>query len=236
MNLNDCTVQLVNCSASDAMVIAAARVSTQGEDSLAALSGDAAEGRGLINFLMKNCHGTPFEHNMFTFFIESPIFVFREFHRHRIGWSYNETSGRYKELANRFYIPPENRPLIQVGKPGAYDFVPGDEFMQLLVNKTLMTAYEQAWEHYQTLLTEGVAKEVSRLVLPVGIMSSMYATCNARSLMSFLKLRTDDPQAKVPSKPQWEIDKLVARKMEALFAEQMPITHATWVENGRIAP
>src|ERR1700733_15822278 len=101
------------------MVVAAARVSTVGvyakEDRLVS--------EGLINYLMKNPHGTPFEHNMFCFFLHVPIFVPREFMRHRIGWSFNEESGRYKELDGTFYIPARTRDLKQRGKPGHYDYV-----------------------------------------------------------------------------------------------------------------
>ena len=96
------TVELVRANASDQDVLFAARVSTQGEQSLeAATANKDAEtdkrDRGLINYLMRDRHGSPFEHNSMTFYVQAPIFVFREFMRHRIA-SYNEESGRYKEL------------------------------------------------------------------------------------------------------------------------------------------
>ena len=73
---------------------------------------------------MRDRHGSPFEHNSMTFYVQAPIFVFREFMRHRIA-SYNEESGRYRELRPVFYVPGPERKLIQEGKPGAYVFVDG---------------------------------------------------------------------------------------------------------------
>ena len=96
-------------------------------------------------------------------------------------------------------------------------------------------SYRQAYDAYQEMLAAGVAREVARAVLPVGLFSSMYATCNARSLMHFLSLRTKNEQAKVPSFPQREIE-MVAEKMEAAWATLMPLTHAAFNKNGRVAP
>lgn len=218
---------------SDSAIVAAARVSTQGADTTDDF--DTAEGSGLINFLMANRHGTPFEHNSMTFFIRAPIFVFREFHRHRVGWSYNEESGRYKALDPIFYLPYKGRPIKQVGKPGHYEFVKGDEFDEMLVQKSHTEVLEHAYEQYEVLLDAGIAKEVARMTLPVNICSSMYATCNARSLMSFLSLRTKDENSTFKSYPQREIE-MVAEKMEAEFAQLFPITHEKFVTNGRVSP
>ena len=101
---DDMTVELVKSSASDSDVIWAARVSTAGENSLEAVGTDASRSEGLINYLARERHGSPFEHTSMTFFISAPIFVFREFMRHRIA-SYNEESGRYRELSPVFYLP-----------------------------------------------------------------------------------------------------------------------------------
>ncbi len=90
---SEVTVELVKHSAADSDVLFAARVSTVGEQSLDELSKDPERSKGLINYLMRDRHGSPFEHNSMTFFISAPIFVFREFMRHRVGWSYNEESG-----------------------------------------------------------------------------------------------------------------------------------------------
>lgn len=229
------TVKLIHTNASDEMVIAAARVSTVGADSQDYITTPAEEGKGLIKFLMKNRHGTPFEHNQFCFYVQAGIFVFREFHRHRIGWSYNEESGRYKQLDPLFYVPGPNRPLFQVGKPGAYEMVAGSLDEWLYLTDVLCEAYEAAYAYYERLLARGYARELARLVLPVGINSSMYATCNARSLMAFLSLRTDHDDAMFPSKPQYEIQQVSAR-LENVFARAMPITYKAWNDCGRVAP
>jgi thymidylate synthase (FAD) len=170
-----------------------------------------------------------------TFFISAPIFVFREFMRHRVGWSYNEESGRYRELAPVFYIPDESRKLVQEGRPGKYVFVEGTQAQLELTGRVMDDSYRQAYESYQELLAAGVAREVARAILPVGLYSSMYATCNARSLMHFLGLRTQHELARSPSFPQREIE-MVGEKMEAEWKQLMPLTHAAFNANGRVAP
>ena len=232
---NDVTVELVKSSASDSDVLFAARVSTLGEQSLDELQKDPERSKGLINYLMRDRHGSPFEHNSMTFFVTAPIFVFREFMRHRVGWSYNEESGRYRELEPVFYVPGADRKLVQEGRPGKYVFVEGSPEQHEAVRSVLDDSYRQAYTAYQKLLAEGVAREVARSVLPVGLFSSMYATCNARSLMHFLGLRTQHEQARVPSFPQREIE-MVGEKMEAEWAKLMPLTYAAFNANGRVAP
>ncbi|MET9557994.1 FAD-dependent thymidylate synthase [Streptomyces sp. NPDC006645] len=232
---SEVTVDLVKHSAGDSDVLWAARVSTAGEQSLEELSKDPERSKGLINFLMRDRHGSPFEHNSMTFFISAPIFVFREFMRHRVGWSYNEESGRYRELQPVFYVPDASRKLVQEGRPGKYVFVDGTQEQQDLTERTMTESYRQAYEAYQEMLAAGVAREVARAVLPVGLYSSMYATCNARSLMHFLGLRTQHEAAKVPSFPQREIE-MVGEKMEEQWARLMPLTHAAFNGNGRVAP
>ncbi|SOD64673.1 thymidylate synthase (FAD) [Streptomyces zhaozhouensis] len=232
---SDMTVELVKHSASDTDVLFAARVSTAGERSLEEVGRDPERSKGLINYLLRDRHGSPFEHNSMTFLVSAPIFVFREFHRHRVGWSYNEESGRYRELAPVFYVPDERRPLVQRGRPGKYEFVAGSAEQHALVGKVLEDSYRQSYAAYQELLEAGVAREVARASLPVALYSTMYATCNARSLMHFLGLRTKDERAKVPSFPQREIE-MVAELMEAEWARLMPLTHAAFNANGRVAP
>ncbi|MEY2798689.1 MAG: FAD-dependent thymidylate synthase [Actinomycetota bacterium] len=232
--LDDVTVELVKSSASDADVIWAARVSTSGETSLDEIGKDPERSAGLINFLARERHGTPFEHTSMTFFVSAPIFVFREFMRHRIA-SYNEESGRYRELRPIFYIPARNRPLVQVGKPGAYTYVDGSDEQHALTVASMKSAYLAAYAEYKKMLDAGVAREVARAVLPVGLFSSMYVTMNARALMNFLSLRTSREGSHFPSYPQREIE-MVAEKMEADFARLMPLTHAAFEKSGRVAP
>ena len=232
--LEDVTVELVKHSASDADVIWAARVSTSGETSLDEIGQDPERSAGLINFLARERHGTPFEHTSMTFFVSAPIFVFREFMRHRIA-SYNEESGRYRELKPVFYIPSTERKLIQVGKTGAYTFVDGTPEQYETSVKAMKEAYVVAYDQYQKMLDAGIAREVARAVLPVGLYSSMYVTMNARALMNFLSLRTAREGSHFPSYPQREIE-MVAEKMEVEFARLMPLTHAAFEKSGRVTP
>jgi thymidylate synthase (FAD) len=176
----------------------AARVSTAGEQSAGELQNDPERSRGLINYLMRDRHGSPFEHSSMTFLITAPIFVFREFHRHRAGWSYNEESGRYRELDPVFYIPGADRKLVQQGRPGQYEFVHGTAEQHRLVDDAVRAACHHSYALYQDMLSNGIAREVARAVLPVGLYSSMYATCNARSLMHFLSLRGPTTRLRCP--------------------------------------
>jgi len=231
---SDVTVELVKAAAKDSDVIWAARVSTKGESSLDDVDSDPSAAQGLINYLMRDRHGTPFEHTSLTYFVSAPIFVFREFMRHRIA-SYNEESGRYRELRPVFYVPAPERRLVQQGKPGAYDFVEGTSEQYDVVVEQTTAACRAAYAAYQQMLDAGVAREVARIVLPVGTYSSMYVTMNARALMNFLSLRTKHPESHFPSFPQREIE-MVADLMEEQWAEIMPLTHAAFVGNGRVAP
>ena len=231
---SDMSVELIKASASDSDVIWAARVSTAGEQSLEEVGEDPTRAAGLINYLARERHGSPFEHTSMTFFVSAPIFVFREFMRHRIA-SYNEESGRYRELQPVFYIPSPQRKLIQVGKTGAYTFVDGTQEQFDITIKAMKESYLFVYERYQTMLEAGVAREVARAVLPVGLYSSMYVTMNARALMNFLSLRTSREGSHFPSYPQREIE-MVAEKMEEHFARLMPITHAAFEKSGRISP
>ncbi|QDK02017.1 ThyX-like thymidylate synthase [Gordonia phage Gibbles] len=229
---NDMTVKLEDSVAYDGAVIQAAKVSTVGENTPELAT--STETKRFINFLMKNRHGSPFEHGMFQFYIECPIFVAREFMRHRMA-SYNEMSGRYKELQPVFYLPKDSRPLRQVGKPGAYEFVAGDPPQVIAVTEEIEDCSMQSYASYQRLLYLGVAKEVARMVLPVNIYTSFYVTMNPRGLMNFLSLRTRHTDSYFPSYPMHEIE-LVAKEMEKHFSNNMPVTWGTFCENGRVSP
>ena len=234
---SDVTVELVRSSASDSDVLFAARVSTMGEQTLESASAATeatSRDRGLINYLMRDRHGSPFEHNSMTFYVQAPIFVFREFMRHRMA-SYNEESGRYREMRPVFYVPAPERRLLQVGKPGAYEFLEGTPEQTELVNEVTRAASTQAYEAYQRMLDAGVAREVARIVLPLNTYSSMYVTVNARSLMNFLSLRTKREGTHFPSFPQREIE-MAAEQMETVWTDLMPLTHAAFNANGRVAP
>lgn len=224
---SDIYVKLVRSMASDDMVIQAAQVSSKGEN-----NPDTVPER-LINALLKGRHGSPFEHTAFTFFIEAPIFVFREWQRHRIS-SFNEMSGRYTELKPKFYSPSVERGVINVGtkmKPVFVNHLEAAMDIQAILNHQSSTA----WEHYQYMLKAGIANEVARMALPLNVYSQMYWTVNARSLMNFLSLRVESDDSTFRSYPQYEID-VAARKVERNFQEQMPLTHKAFVQNGRVAP
>ena len=231
---SDMTVELVKASAADSDVVFAARVSTQGERSLESADADAQASAGLIRYLMRERHGSPFEHSVLTFYVAAPIFVWREHMRHRMA-SYNEESGRYRVLDPVFYVPGLQRPLVQVGKPGSYEFVPGTPQQTEVVDETVRQSVASAYAAYQRMLDEGVAREVARVVLPVSIYSSAYVTMNARALMNFLSLRRKVEGSAFPSYPHAEIE-MVAEQYEAIWAELMPLTHQAFVDNGRVAP
>ena len=214
--VSESTVRLVKQNASDVDVAHAAWVSNFGSE---AETRDTSDVSKLINFLYSNRHMSPFEHGSFTFFVDTPIFVAREFMRHRT-WSYNETSGRYKELEPRFYMAPDDRPMRQVGRIGNYSFEAGTQEQLEIQDAQTTFAYRMAWESYRNMLDAGIAKEVARNVLPVGTMTQFYATANPRNVMQFLMLRNDPNALK-------EI-RDVAVKIEEAFAEAMPLTYAAY--------
>jgi thymidylate synthase (FAD) len=232
---SDVDVQLVKHSASDEDIAFAARVSTLGERSLDNEdNSDVKKLTGLINYLVRDRHGSPFEHSVFTFYVKAPIFVWREHMRHRMA-SYNEESGRYRVLEPEFYVPGGDRKLLQIGKPGAYTFEEGNSEQRALTSLSFKRACKEAYQTYDDMIRAGVAREVARGVLPVTIYSSAYVTMNARALMNFLSLRQNVEGQKFPSYPQREIE-MVAEKYEEIFKQLMPITYAAFVENGRVSP
>lgn len=238
--LYDVEVKLLATMGDDLTVCQAARVSTVGENKVVnKLTSeqfvDPKRDSGLINYLMKNKHGSPFEHTALQFFVKAPIFVFREFHRHRVGFSYNEMSGRYTKLLPEFYLVPDDRPLINVGTSANPRMLPGNPSLTDEVNENLIEAYKFVWAKYEKLLELGIAKEIARACLPVGLMSQMYVTCNARSMMNFLSLRTHRENAMFVSNPQREIE-MVADKMEVHFANAFPWVWKAYNNNGRVAP
>ena len=237
---SDFTVELVDSMGNDYSILRAMLVASNKDEEagMGQMPLSAAEGR--INALMRERHGTPFEHAAMTFYVEAPIFVFREWHRHRIGVSINEQSGRYSELPGMFYLPPNARPLVKVEGTKQMDYVSeaGTPEQRESLLAAMRESYTFAYDTYLDSLADGIVKEVARMVLPVGVYSKMYWTCNPRSLMAFLSLRVRDETATFPSKPQWEID-ACARFMEqaeGMFSSLFPITHTAFVKHGRVAP
>jgi thymidylate synthase (FAD) len=233
------TVELIDHMGSDYSVVVAARVSTGGDMVRQGVLegptvGISAGDSGLISFLMANRHGTPFEHNAFTFRIEAPIFVWREFMRHRV-FSFNEESGRYKQLDPVFYVPAPDRNLVQVGKAGQYTFEPGTESQHLHMAADLKDANYAAYDAYEQALTDGVAREVARMCLPVNIYSSAYVTGNLRAWMGFLSLRTKRDDSTFPSFPQREIE-MCAEQIEMHIERLFPVSMGAFSRFGRVSP
>lgn len=210
--VNEVGVSLIDAAASDDMVAMAAWVSFD-MDSEGRLA-DRVRVEKLINFLYRARHMSPFEHGHFTFKVDVPLFVAREFMRHRTA-SYNEVSGRYTEMTPRFYVGDVAR--IQKGKPGDYYFESGTDEQTAKYLRSKQRSAEFAWEEYQLRLEEGIAKEQAREDLPLSLMTQFYVTMNPRNLMQFLTLRNDSHALK-------EI-RDVAVKMEEIFAQHMPITY-----------
>lgn len=243
-------VRLVETGGDELSIVNAARVSLHNESKWVELDGksysDDPDGhtqiwdgkgqgdkildikdQGLINFLLKNKHGSPFEHNFFAFHIRLPIFVMREWVRHRIGFSINEESGRYVEMRPDFFIPDHIR--VQTGKPGAYTFeVSKDTFLTDKFIDRLARSSERCYREYEWALKAGIAKEQARLFLPLNLYTECRWTANARSLMNFLALRNDkNAMAEI---------RAYAQTLEDIFAQQMPTVHKAFVDAGRIAP
>ena len=215
-------VRLDGAMASDLSVVNGARVSfARRKEEM-----DESD-EGLIRFLMRDRHGTPFEHNAFRFHVRAPLFVAREWFRHRVG-SFNEFSMRYARATDDFYVPEATDVRSQVGKPGAYSFEPVDAGLAEHTREELQTVYEAAYAAYTDLVERGVARELARLVIPMGAYTEFYWTVNARSLMNFISLRAAESA-------QREIRRY-AEACERFFAERMPVTHAAFVANDRTAP
>ncbi|HEY2326469.1 MAG TPA: FAD-dependent thymidylate synthase [Gaiellaceae bacterium] len=215
-------VRLDGFMADDLSVVNAARVSfARHKDAM-----DESD-HGLVRFLMRERHGTPFEHNSFRFHVRCPIFVAREWFRHRTS-SYNEFSMRYAKATDDFYVPAPEDVRTQVGKPGAYTFEQVPPELAEETRGELEAVYEAAYAAYARLVEKGVARELARAVLPVGAYTQFFWTVNARSLMNFVSLRAAETA-------QLEIRRY-ADAVEAFFAEKMPVTHGAFLANGRISP
>src|SRR2546421_5474868 len=215
-------VRLDDAMASDLSVVNGARVS------FARHKAEMDESdEGLIRFLMRDRHGTPFEHNAFRFHVRAPLFVAREWFRHRVG-SFIEFSMRYAKASDEFYVPEPEDVRSQVGKPGAYSFESVEPELAEQTREELQAVYDAAYETYTRLVEQGVARELARLVMPMGAYTEFYWTVNARSLMNFVSLRAAETA-------QREIRRY-AEACERFFAEKMAVTHAAFVENDRVAP
>jgi thymidylate synthase (FAD) len=177
-------VELVDQLGNDYRVLEAARVSTG-----APASKGPEKDEKLIRYLMRNEHHTPFEKIVFEFHVKCPIFVARQWFRHRIG-SFNEVSGRYKKLDWETYLPNKWRLQDPVNHQSSSEFV--DPMETGSTEYMVQQAYAMAQRAYETLIDQGISRELARIVMPVGIYTEFFWTVNFRSLMNFLKLRMDE--------------------------------------------
>jgi thymidylate synthase (FAD) len=199
-------VRLIDFMGGDKAVVESARVSF-GKGAT-----DDERDRKLIHFLLANHHETPFEHSVFKFHIKCPIFVARQWFRHRLA-SYNEISGRYTTMTEEFCLPEHLR--TQKARNYQYELLPEDLNREL--KQKISDFYETAYLLYQELLQKGVAKEHARIVLPLSLYTQFYWTINARALQNFLYLRLEEHA-------QYEI-RQYADAIATTFAEQMPWTY-----------
>lgn len=191
---------------------------------------------GVINYMMKHKHGTPFEHVVFTFYVKTPIFVAREWMRHRIG-SFNEISGRYVTFEPEFYIPEIVRVKGSTNKQGSIlpderwledrQWLNADDFNSS-IQEDLEIAYGKVYDWYKILLDSDVANEVARIVLPVGLYTQFYWTVNLRALFNFVSLRSAETA-------QWEIQQY-SKAIEEILKERVPVAYQAFIENDRVAP
>lgn len=224
---SDMHVEMTDWMGGDESIVRFARVTSD-------IAGNEKSNKGLIRMLMRDRHGSPFEAPILQFRVECPIFVAREFFRHRIA-SYNETSGRYQILKPVFYCPPDDRPLIQTGKPGAYTFTEGSYSQVVATQGEHRRMATEAWDSYEYLLDKDVAREVARNVLPLSIYTSFYVNFNLRSTLNFLSLRWAHELSTTPTFPLKEIEK-VAKEIDGFARMYSPVAMAAFDEFGRVAP
>lgn len=236
---SEITVRLIEKAGSDAMIVAAAKVSTSPEEALqfAARERDG-ECRGRIRHMMKHRHGTPFEKGYLCTYVHAPQFVWWQWTRHRVGHSFNIESSRYHEMRPVFYVPPPDRAMMIPARgytPARphFDAAEPDEYESTKAD--LAAAYAEAWQSYTGMTARGVGPEIARAALGTGVYFSGWVTQNPRSVMHFLSLRTFDAASAVPSYVQHETA-VAARAIEAIFAEHWPLTHQAFCDNGRVAP
>lgn len=230
---DDVVVKLIDSMGDDGSIAQAARVSTIGENENE-YQGLLSRDQGLIGYLMRERHGSPFEHVVMKFYVEAPIFVFREIHRHRMA-SYNEMSGRYTQLLPEFYVPGDERKLVNIGTSAKPEFGEGSLSQKTIVDWELKRTYVNAWGAYEAMINSGIANEIARLALPVAVYSKMYMTVNLRSAMNFLSLRTQREDARHVSRPQREIE-MVAEKVEEIATNLFPVSMGHFNDYGRVAP
>lgn len=201
-------VRLVDSMGDDSSIVQMARVS-YGKGTKT-----PSDDRRLIRYLMSNRHTSPFESVTFKFHVKAPIFVLRQWMRHRT-WSYNEVSARYSEMPDEFYIPETQRLQRQssINKQGSDKKLVSDiPTTHALIEDHMRMSYET----YCNLIRQGLSRELARIVLPVSQYSEMYAVTNLNNLLHFIRLRED-------THAQAEIREY-AIAMKSLIGDIVPIT------------
>lgn len=206
-------IRLVETMGGDAGIVEAARVSYAGT-----AKGDERD-KKLIAYLLKHQHLTPFEHALFKFHVKCPIFVARQWFRHRFA-AYNEISFRYTQTKDDFYFPAAWRAQDLKNKQGS---VGAQNLDHAALSASLKAAVDLSFKTYESMIAAGVAREMARMVLPVNLYTEFYWTVNARSLMNFLALRAD-------GHAQAEIQRY-AEALSGVFAETCPWTHEAFLVN-----
>jgi len=181
--------------------------------------------RKIIKYMMKHRHGTPFEHSVFTFHVKTPIYVAREWMRHRIG-SYNEISARYTEIESQHYNPKPLRGQSGENRQGSVELESSDEHDA--IRAAIRRNQDGAFALYHQLLDSGIAREIARGVLPQSTYTEFVWTVNARSLMNFISLR-------MTLDAQYEI-RVYAEALYDIFMETMPLTAEAFTMEGYKAP
>ena len=216
-------VRLIDHMGSDRRIVEAARVSYRSPS-----KGDEGD-KKLLSYLLRHKHTSPFEMGKVTFNIKMPIFVMRQYIRHRMQ-NVNEVSARYTELPEEFYIPESWRKQDPKNKQGSIETGNWNPDLRgglceahvhgLWYNGTATGLLEEVntvcYQAYQKLLEAGVAKEMARFVLPVNIYTEIYSTWDLNNLLKFFALR-DDPHA------QWEHQQF-ALAMKQITAQLFPWT------------
>jgi thymidylate synthase (FAD) len=193
----------------------------QCNDGLYSILGDEK----LLRYLWANKHHTPFEMAGLTIEVQAPIFVFREWHRHRVPFSYNEMSARYAPLPDLNYMPTLERFALTGGPSKQSQSLGGrifDPKTAHLAQQAIDRVYKLAQTEYEAMLESGVSKELARIVLPVGRYSRMRASANLRGWLNFLTLR-------MPAAAQYEI-RAYAEALSETIATLFPRTHALFLE------
>jgi thymidylate synthase (FAD) len=217
-------VHLVDAMGNDLSIVRAARVSYNAEWRAGE---DEGKDTRLIKYLIEHGHTSPFESVVFTWDIMAPIFVLRQWHRHRT-WSYNEVSARYTELPEQFYVPRADKIGVQDVKNKQARIMPADCDVNAIKASKHHDVIEEmcslSFRVYKQLLEEGCPREVARGVLPLNTYSHMFATVNLHNLFKFLALRLD-------GHAQYEI-RVYAKAMLKLIKSVVPVAAAAWQSAG----